>query len=186
MESNLQIISGRFRGRKLFLPPDARPTQNRARIALFNMMESGVFQARPNLIIWDAFAGSGAFGLECLSRYQGVQVLFTDNSPTSLQTIRSNLSLLGLGAIARIRKTDAMMAIPTYGGMVDLVFLDPPYAHPEMGLGFLKGLARVAKRGMIVIWEQDAQNAVAPNEKKWNIVRDKTYGRARFLILQKK
>ncbi|MBQ3039080.1 MAG: RsmD family RNA methyltransferase, partial [Alphaproteobacteria bacterium] len=132
------------------------------------------------------FAGSGAFGLECLSRYQGVQVLFTDNSPTSLQTIRSNLSLLGLGAIARIRKTDAMMAIPTYGGMVDLVFLDPPYAHPEMGLGFLKGLARVAKRGMIVIWEQDAQNAVAPNEKKWNIVRDKTYGRARFLILQKK
>ena len=64
MDSKLQIISGAYRGRKLRLPPNARPTQNRARIALFNMLESGIVDFNQNLSVWDAFAGyleSGKF-----------------------------------------------------------------------------------------------------------------------------
>ncbi|MBP5707580.1 MAG: RsmD family RNA methyltransferase, partial [Alphaproteobacteria bacterium] len=64
MESKLQIISGKYRGRKLSLPASARPTQNRARIALFNMLESNIIDPTDKFTVWDAFAGSGAFGIE--------------------------------------------------------------------------------------------------------------------------
>ena len=90
MNSKLQIISGRFHGRKLFLSKDARPTQNRSRAALFNMLASGILEADRKYIVWDAFAGSGALGLEFLSRYPHSEVLFTDVSDESINTIRKN------------------------------------------------------------------------------------------------
>jgi 16S rRNA (guanine966-N2)-methyltransferase len=100
MESKLQIISGMFRGRRLNLPPDARPTQNMARIALFNMLESGIIDAGAPMVIWDAFAGSGSLGLECLSRYPQAKVLFSDTAYSSISTVRKNLSVLSIGARA--------------------------------------------------------------------------------------
>ena len=109
MDSKLQIISGKHRGRKLRLPPDARPTQNRARIALFNMLESGIVDLSEPLSVWDAFAGSGAFGLECLSRYSDLNVIFTDVSPTSLKTVRDNLNVLGETAI--VKQADAIASV---------------------------------------------------------------------------
>ena len=78
MNSKLQIISGKFRGRKLYLPPNARPTQQRARAALFNMLASGVVGTDGCINVWDAFAGSGAFGIEFISRYPNAKVVFTD------------------------------------------------------------------------------------------------------------
>ena len=66
MDSKLQIISGIYRGRKLNLPADARPTQNLARIALFNMLEGIIIDPFAPMFVWDAFAGSGSLGVECL------------------------------------------------------------------------------------------------------------------------
>ena len=186
MDSKLQIISGQFRGRKLRLPPQARPTQNRARIALFNMLESGIIDVGADMCVWDAFAGSGAFGLECLSRYANASVVFTDTAPTSLKTIRENLATLAVGARATVIQHDAIDAIKTLGAGADVVFLDPPYATPEIGRTFVKRFATVAKSGAILIWEQDANASVMPDGVQWDILRDKTYGRARFLILQRK
>ena len=185
MDSKLQIISGKYRGRRLNLPPDSRPTQNRARIALFNMIESGIIDTNAKLIIWDAFAGSGAFGLECLSRYPDAHVVFTDVAWSAVQTVRKNLAALGIGAWAEVRHADAIASIAQFGTTTDIVFVDPPYTHANLGNAFVKRLGRVARAGTIVIWEQEAINAVLPNEQKWQILRDKTYGRARFLILQK-
>lgn len=185
MESKLQIISGQYRGRKLRLPAGARPTQNLARIALFNMLESGIIDGGAEIRVWDAFAGSGAFGLECLSRYAGAQVIFTDVAPTSIQTVRDNLATLNVGARASVVQMDAIGAIGKYAQNTDLIFIDPPYTEYELGINFVKKVAKVAKSGTILIWEQETVNRVSPDITQWNVLRDKTYGRARFLILQK-
>jgi len=185
MDSKLQIISGIYRGRKLRLPPNARPTQNRARIALFNMIESGIVNFDSLQNVWDAFGGSGAFGIECLSRYSGVDVVFTDIAPTSIKTMRDNLSTLGVGARARVIQTDAISAAQKYAPTSDLIFIDAPYSMHELGAALVKKIGALAKSGTIVIWEQESINPHQPDESKWQILRDKTYGRARFLILQK-
>ena len=186
MDSKLQIISGAYRGRKLKLPPHARPTQNRARIALFNMLESGVLDGTDNLVVWDAFAGSGAFGLECLSRYPNARVTFTDTDATSIKTVRDNLKVLDIDSRATATQTDALGGASKYGADADLVFIDAPYSEHGLGNALVSKLSGIVKTGTIVIWEQEVCNKYTPNDTTWTILRDKQYGRARFLILRKK
>ena len=194
MNSNLQIISGRWRGKKLHLPSDARPTQNKARIALFNILgteDSGLgtkaqFQSlvtgpQPR-IIWDAFAGSGAFGLECLSRWSDATAIFTDTSPDSIKTIKKNLADLH-GANAAIAQTDAIAAIKKYGAAADLIFIDPPYSGAATGVEFVRQLAAVAKPGAILIWEMEKDFTPPKPPENLKILKEKIYGRARFLIM---
>ena len=183
MKSNLQIISGKYRGKKLSLPADARPTQNLARGALFNMLNEILNVTQP-FIVWDAFAGSGAFGLECLSRYDNAKVVFTDNNKTSIDTVNKNLS--SVQGTAVVEMADAISVIQKYGTNADLVFLDPPYADFRLGIVFVKKLAKIAKTGTVVIWEFEASQEEPKIEDSWDILKDKTYGRARFLILRKK
>lgn len=185
MDSKLQIISGKYRGRRLNLPPNARPTQNRARIALFNMMADGIINRADNLLVWDAFAGSGAFGLECLSRYENVSVVFTDNAADSVQTVNKNINLLAENHRCKMIKTDAIDEIQNTGPDAGLIFLDPPYAQPELGICFVKKITPVAKTGTILIWEQENGQSFMPDADAWDLLRDKIYGRARFLILRK-
>ncbi|MDE5615572.1 MAG: RsmD family RNA methyltransferase [Alphaproteobacteria bacterium] len=180
MDSKLQIISGEFRGRKLRLPAGGRPTQNRARIALFNMLSS--LDVRPGRV-WDAFAGSGAFGIECLSRWPECSVVFSDLVPG---TVRGNLNLLHIGARASVLAADAMTLIEKCGADADLVFVDPPYAAADVGAALVRKLGGIMRTGGIVVWEQDAQKFLAPDDITWEVLRDKQYGRARFLFLRKK
>ncbi len=186
MDSKLQIISGQYRGRRLKLPPNARPTQNMARIALFNMIGALGLDFDARLVVWDAFAGSGAFGLECLSRYPNAQVVFTDVAPTSIKTVRDNLATLAVGARATVVQTDAIGAVAKYGADSDLIFLDPPYADADLGRAFVSRIARVVRSGTVLIWEQEVGHTFDPDTEKWTVLRDKTYGRASFLVLRKK
>mgnify|MGYP003320275157 CR=1 FL=1 len=183
MDSKLQIISGAFRGKKLKIPLCARPTQNRARVAVFNML-TGIL-LNDDIMIWDAFAGAGAFGLECLSRYQNARVLFTDIATESVKCIRDNIDALNVGARATVKQTDAMSVVAHNSADIDLVFLDPPYADAELGVAFVKRFFAHAKSGAIVVWEQDDTVSILPDMRDVNVLRDKKYGRARFLILQK-
>ena len=184
MDSKLQIISGRFHGRKLFLPRDARPTQNRARAALFNMMSAGFFNSGDVFTVWDAFAGSGAFGIECLSRYPNAKAIFTDVAPESIKTVRKNLALLDVDSVATTEQMDAMTGVKKYGTVADLIFVDAPYDLADVGYAFIRSLAKRVKPSAIVIWEQEAENSKnAPHG--WTVLKDKTYGRARFLFLQR-
>ncbi len=184
MDSHLQIISGKYRGRKLALPTGARPTQNRARIALFNMLESGLIDFSLPFTVWDAFAGSGAFGIECLSRYNMANVIFTDISATSMKTIRRNLETLSVGTMGKTEICDAFSVLQKYGPISNLIFLDPPYADAILGGQFVKKLEKTVQNGTLLIWEQDDTNFISP-DSCWEILRDKKYGRARFLILRK-
>ncbi|NMA32743.1 MAG: methyltransferase [Alphaproteobacteria bacterium] len=179
MDSNLQIISGKWRGKKLHLPPNARPTQNKARIALFNMLGN----ITPK-IVWDAFAGSGGFGLEWLSRTPHTNVIFTDINTESIKTIQKNLSLLN-ETNSQIIQTDAISAIPKFGSNTDLIFIDPPYTDVNLGVRFIKKIAPIAKTGVIIIWEIEKNFKIPVLPENLKIIKDKSYGRARFLILTK-
>lgn len=178
----MQIISGKYRGRKLALPAGARPTQNKARIALFNMLESGIINHGDPMFIWDAFAGSGAFGIEFLSRYSGADVKFTDLSRDSIETVRRNLNGIDGGTVEQI---DALGAAGKYGAMSDIIFVDPPYSDPDLGPAFVRKLAPVVKPGTIIVWEIEDGADFRLSDTDWDVLRDKTYGRARFLILEK-
>lgn len=180
MDSKLQIISGMYRGRKLSLPVGARPTQNRARIALFNMLSSlGVSPC----MVWDAFAGSGAFGIECLSRWIDAHVTFTDIAPV---TVKKNLAAIGVDCRATVCAADALSRATQIAATSDLIFIDPPYADADLGVALVRKIAAVTRSGTIVVWEQDAPAMRMPDENAWEILRDKRYGRARFLILQRR
>lgn len=180
MKSNLQIISGKYRGKKLCLPADARPTQNMARGAIFNVL-NGIMDTSSAISVWDAFAGSGAFGTECLSRFNNPMVVFTD---VFVDTVKKNL--MSINERATVEKTDAITAISRFGGMADLIFVDPPYADFGLGALFVKKIGKIAKNGAILIWEFESCQPDPKIDINWEILKDKTYGRARFLFLRKK
>ena len=130
----MRIIGGEHRGRKLKMPEsrEVRPTQDRIREALFNIIRVRIPEGR----ILDLYAGSGAFGIEALSR--GAQLaVFVDNNSNCIGTIKANVSLLAEKAnFAQVIKADAIRTISRLekeDRKFDIVFLDPPY-H--------KGLAR--------------------------------------------
>jgi 16S rRNA (guanine966-N2)-methyltransferase len=183
MNSNLQIISGQWRGRKLRLPPDARPTQNRARIALFNTLSDlRIMNGESRIEVWDAFAGSGAFGLECLSRLENARVIFTDADPGAIKAILKNLGPAKAENYL-LSQADALSAAEKFGATADLIFVDPPYASHELGADLIKKLSAAAKSGAIAVWEMEKNVSLPALPKNMKILRDKTYGRARFLIL---
>ncbi|MCL2758035.1 MAG: RsmD family RNA methyltransferase [Alphaproteobacteria bacterium] len=187
MNSHLQIISGKFKGRKLSIPPNARPTQNRARIALFNML-AGILRTanhQPPATIWDAFAGSGAFGIEFLSRNWAAHAIFTDNDAGAVKAIERNLAGFG-GNTFTIRKTNATAAAREFAPAADVVFVDAPYDAPDTGEIFIAEFAAHARPGAMVAWEmEDGIRYSDTAFEGFEVLKDKKYGRARFLIMQK-
>jgi 16S rRNA (guanine966-N2)-methyltransferase len=195
MESKLQVISGKLRGRKLRIPAGARPTQQRARAAVFNMLSG--FRGRRG-VVWDAFAGSGAMGIEFISRFSADRAVFTDISPAAVAAVHENAAGIANCDIA-IRKQDALAAAASvFSGEIGCVrpgdgatvFIDPPYSNADTGGRLAAWLARNAPAGTIIVWEMEA---AAKGRKMFSgppamdgleILRDRTYGRARFLILQ--
>ncbi|MCL2331375.1 MAG: RsmD family RNA methyltransferase [Proteobacteria bacterium] len=173
---------------KLALPDGpTRPTQNRARIALFNILNEILpatsTRHQPLITVWDAFAGSGAFGLECVSRGWANRAIFTDTAPESVRAIKLNArGFDGAAAEIVIQRRDAIAAAAEYGAAADLVFMDPPYANPTLGAQLLEKLAAAAKPGTIIVWEMEKEPSVSG---KFEILKDKIYGRARFVIMRK-
>ena len=184
MDSKLQIISGAYRGRKLYVPCSARPTQNMARAAVFNMLAEILLEPYQKLAVWDAFAGSGALGLEVLSRYNDSTAIFTDVSDDSLNAVRQNVRDIDWARV-KIDASDAASRIWKYAPRVNLVFIDPPYEDARVGMDFVAKLADCVVHNTIVVQEIEKTVPYLPDETKWEVLRDKTYGRARFLILRR-
>jgi 16S rRNA (guanine966-N2)-methyltransferase len=125
--SSMRIISGKFRSRKLFSPPTAstRPTSDRARESIFNIINSlsdGFFTGASVL---DAFAGSGTLGLEALSRGAD-HVTFMEKDPQTARTIKENIANLSVESQCTVIVGDATK-LPKAFQPMKLVFLDPPY-----------------------------------------------------------
>lgn len=187
MNSKLQVFEGRFHGRKLFVPSGARPTQNRARLAVFNMLRE-IVNTWDKFSVWDVFAGSGAFGIEMMSRYPNARVYFSDVAPESIETVNKNLALVKPHLQEyRVHRADALKLLTenAFGKNVDIAFIDPPYDTPDLGIKFMHEFGKIAKSGAILIWEQEAEKSVEPDDPNWEILRDRKYGRARFFILRR-
>jgi 16S rRNA (guanine966-N2)-methyltransferase len=127
----MRIVGGRFGGRTLRAPGSQaiRPTADRLREALFNILAHGYGDPVRDARVLDLFAGTGALGLEALSRGAAF-VLFIDNAAEARGLIRANVDALGLGGVTKIFRRDATQLGPA--GPVDpfsLAFLDPPYGQ---------------------------------------------------------
>lgn len=123
----MRITAGEHRGRRLQSPTGlrTRPTSDRLRQAIFNVVGPRVAGAR----VLDLFAGTGALGLEALSR-GAAEATFVERDRPALTSLRANLAVLGLSARARIVAQDALVALAGLtqaGERFDCVFLDPPY-----------------------------------------------------------
>ncbi len=127
----MRIVGGRLKGKTLNAPKgnDVRPTSDRVRESLFNILEHGIDDfSLENTTVCDLFAGTGALGIEALSR--GAKwVLFVDNSSSSRGIIRENTVNLGLQGQCKISRQDAcdIGTMSKRSPQFDLVFADPPY-----------------------------------------------------------
>ena len=184
METKLQIISGKYRGKKLRIPESARPTQNRARLAIFNILQS-YLTADGQYIIWDSFAGSGAMGLEFISRFGASRAIFTDIDPLSIKAIKVNTENIKDCEIEVMQKNALDLRISPENLQL-FVFIDPPYSTPELGQELVDKLGKTTPDGTIIVWETENLGKTTQIGSKFTIIREAIYGRAKFLILYKK
>ena len=167
-----RVIAGRYGGRRLQAPRgDAvRPTADRVREALFSMLGPRVAGAS----VLDLFAGSGALGLEALSR-GAATVTFVDSAPAALRALRANLEALDAGA--EVVRADALRWLRSASGgerQYSLVFLDPPYRQAEaLGAALSDALPGVLVRDALVVTESDRR---APLELTMPITNERRYG----------
>ena len=129
----MRVVGGRLRGRPLAAPSThiggLRPTSDRTRESIFNLLLHGGYANPPppeGMRTLDLFAGTGALGIEALSR-GAVHCVFVDTGPDARAIIRRNLDLLGLNGHSRIFRRDACKLGAPRGKPFDLTFLDPPY-----------------------------------------------------------
>ena len=167
----MRVIAGRWRGTALAGlgagdPAAAlRPTSDRVRESLFNLLAHGDYGDLPppeGRRVLDLFAGTGALGIEALSR-GAVAATFVDHGRAALGLLRRNLDRLGVGEEARIVNRDATRLGRNPGAPFGLVFLDPPYGR---GLGERAVAAAMAgawvAQGALVVWEEGGDPPVLP------------------------
>ena len=166
----MRIVAGRFRGRSLSAPLGraTRPTSDRARQALFDMLAHAPWSpGLDGLRVIDLFAGSGALGLEALSRGAAF-CLFVDTDKAARGAIRDNVEALGLFGAARIHRRDATDLGPrpaSAGVAFDMAFIDPPYGQGlgERAMAALLPGGWLADDALAVLergaWEADLQAA---------------------------
>jgi 16S rRNA (guanine(966)-N(2))-methyltransferase RsmD len=138
----MRVVAGTARGRTIVVPPglDVRPTTDRVREAIFNSLHShGLVEGAS---FADLFAGSGALGIEALSR-GAAHCTFADTAPRALAALRQNLAVLGLNHQAMVKAAPAESVAPTLGP-IDVALCDPPYAYAGWGalLATLAGVSR--------------------------------------------
>jgi 16S rRNA (guanine966-N2)-methyltransferase len=163
----VRIVGGEFRGRPLVTPKshDIRPTTDRTRESLFNILNHAYPEALDGTRVLDCFAGTGAVGLEALSRGASA-AMFVETSVEGRGLLRTNIETLGLQGRARILRRDAATLGPV-GTMqpFDLLFADPPYGQ---GLGE-KAFAAASAGGWL------ADGALAILEERANVEPDVGY-----------
>ena len=178
----MRIVAGKLRGRAIVAPPGdlVRPTSDRVREAVFNVLAHGDATLEGARVL-DAFAGSGALGLEALSRGAAFAT-FIDVATDAIAAIKQNADALDVARACRVIRGDAIQP-PRADAPCDLVFLDPPY-RSGLAANALKQLADagwIAEDATIVV--ELGGPFVAPDG--FTLTDERRYGRTRIAFLKK-
>ena len=173
----VRIIAGTFKGRKLasIRGMAIRPTADRVREALFNILA-----ARPaEATVLDLFAGTGALGIEALSR-GARQAVFVDQAAAAIQVLRKNIALCRIEAHTQVLQWNILRnlnCLKAHPGAFDLIFIDPPYGR-RMIEPTLAHIAdnRLASPEALVVVEHDPSETVAPPSGDFACVDQRRYG----------
>ena len=182
--NSIRIIGGEFRGRRLPFAslPGLRPTADRLRETLFNWLQGQVEGA----VCLDLFAGSGALGLEALSRGADF-VRLVDQSRTVVRQLRQNLSVLQAESRAEVVAGDAQCLLDRDADRpFDLVFLDPPFARDwlESASGLLENNGWLKSHSWIYL-EQDSHKDWPQTPPQWRLHREARAGQAACRLFQR-
>jgi 16S rRNA (guanine966-N2)-methyltransferase len=170
----VRVVAGSFKGRRLSAPRGmrTRPTADRVREALFSIL-ADVSDAR----VLDLYAGSGALGIEALSRGAGAAV-FVERDPRAVAAIERNLAAVGVSA--EVVRDDVARFLARAEGEFDLVFCDPPYDSASGLAGTLaEHLASLTHPNARIVTESDKRN---PLELPFPLLTERTYGDTRIAI----
>jgi 16S rRNA (guanine966-N2)-methyltransferase len=183
----MRVISGKYRGRKLESPKDEdiRPTADSVKEAVFNILQGEADGAR----VLDLFCGSGALGIEALSR-GAAYVMFADQATESVELTGRNLN--GMDYNGKLLRADYRQTLNTLSRPFDIIFIDPPYAG---GLG-LNAVKLILERGLlsnggIIVWERAAKlpRGVTQEDfdaEEFNLSADvRRYGKTEVVFLRK-
>ena len=174
----MRITGGTFKGKKVnpFKNSAVRPSKSMLREALFSILGPGYCSGK---VVGDFFSGSGVIALEALSR--GAQVVYcVDSDIKSCDLIRSNFNLLNISCASTLFHLSIAQALPhfsTLGVIFDLIYLDPPYAAPELGIDAIEkaySLGRLAPHAIAVLEHQD--RVTLPQCQGISIWKQKKYG----------
>lgn len=162
----MRVVAGKYRGKNLASPKDdrVRPTTTRIKETLFNVLQ-GYSQ---DAVVLDLFAGSGALGIECISR-GAKEVVFVDNNKDSIELVRKNLQ--GIDGNFKVVNSDfsgVLRNAYVTGKKFDMIFVDPPYASGlgELALGLIFDLDLLADGGVIV-FEHGAEKTYEVSDKRY-------------------
>jgi 16S rRNA (guanine966-N2)-methyltransferase len=172
---SVRIVGGALRGRRIRVPErGVRPTSDRTREAIFDILGPDLV---PGARVLDLYAGTGALGIEALSR-GAARADFLDGAATVARSLERNLEVLGLEDRAHVWTADLERARLPAGptGPWDLVFLDPPYdgdAGPRW-IAWMAGAEVLDERGVLVY--ERRKGAAVPAPPPWTLATDRTYG----------
>lgn len=185
----MRILGGKFRGRNIYMPATIRPTQNVTKQSIFNLLGHDL----EGQSVLELFAGSGAVGIEALSR-GAKSVTFIEHDPKCVDVIRKNLEILGYDLtlqkepVCEVIHTDAFAAIKglaTRNRKFDLIFFDPPYGL-DLGKKALKTLGAydILHPNCFVVVEYSKRERLPDLEANFKLVTERQYGKSYLAIFQ--
>ena len=182
----MRIVGGRFRGRALKGPSSqaVRPTSDRLRETMFNILAHAYGDAAADARVIDLFAGTGALGLEALSR-GATFALFVDDSAEGRALLRDNIETLGTAGITKVFRRDATKLGPMPPQpQFTLAFLDPPYGKGlgEKALASLRDGGWLAPGALCVLEESGTAQVTVP--EGFELIEPRDYGEAQVLFLK--
>jgi 16S rRNA (guanine966-N2)-methyltransferase len=164
----MRVVGGRLKGRNIAAPTsrDIRPTADRLRESVFNILVHAYGNPIDGARVLDLFAGTGALGIEALSRGAAF-TLFVDNGAEARALLRNNVEALGLGGVTKVYRRDATDPGPAHPMQpFSLAFLDPPYGKglAEKSLAALHDGGWLVPGALLVVEEAKAAGFAAPGE----------------------
>lgn len=177
--SPLRVTGGESRGRRIRMPRNIRPTQGIVKEAVFNIVAPFIEGAQ----VIDLFAGSGAIGIEALSR-GAAHVTFVDREERGLAILRQNLDALGFKQRARVVRADVgrwIEASPEELATADLIFLDPPYGDAVFDRA-LQAIDRSESRAIVVA--EYSRRQQLPTLGRLQAIRERRYGDTMLAVMR--